>query len=382
MASHVKREPSIAESAIIKWRLLASGKFYTSICIKHRVASDTIAPVCCTVTESITSRSVYQAAAWPWRRIFAVTFLRMNRKLNSMSIRRDSKPTTGDAIRHACHERKLKLRSHGVHCDQWPSATLHDIETSSHSQETVLLYFHGGGYRNPLEEIGHMPVVLECAKALDAGRIFLLEYGLIPELQYPGQLVQAACALNLLLNQLGYRPDQVVIGGDSAGGNLALALLAHIKQPHPLSPTVERVPVDGELKGALLISPWVSNTTTAASYGENSKKDYLTREAVEAFVRLWAPKEELWGDFFQAPTDFWAGLQVKRVLFTVGGFEVFRDDVRTLATLMEAKSNKDSLVRFVETPAEIHVQPAVDAALRLPLCKSLLEILLWCRSLP
>lgn len=27
MASHVKREPSIAESAIIKWRLLASGKF-------------------------------------------------------------------------------------------------------------------------------------------------------------------------------------------------------------------------------------------------------------------------------------------------------------------------------------------------------------------
>ena len=147
-------------------------------------------------------------------------------------------------------------------------------------------------------------------------------------------------------------------------------------------PSVERVSIDGELKGALLISPWVSNTTTAPSYRENSKKDYLTREAVEAFARLWTPKEELWGDFSQAPTDFWAGLPVKRVLLTVGGFEVFRDDVRAFATMMEAKSSKESLVRFVETPAEIHVQPAVDAALRLPLCKSFLEILLWCRSLP
>lgn len=306
----------------------------------------------------------------------------MSRELKFMNARRNAQPTTGDSIRHACRERNLKLRSHEVHCDQWPSATLHEIETSSHSQETVFLYFHGGGYRNPLEEAGHMPVVLECGKALDAGMIFLLEYGLVPDLQYPGQLVQAACALNLLLDRLGYRPDQVVIGGDSAGGNLVLALLAHIKQPHPLVPKVERVPTGGELKGALLISPWVSKAFTAASYEENSKKDYLTREAMEGFTRLWAPKEEMWAEFFQAPANFWVGLPVGRVLLTVGGFEVFRDDVRTLAKSMEAKANKDSLVRFVETPSEVHVQPAVDAALHLPLCKSLLEILLWCRSLP
>lgn len=296
--------------------------------------------------------------------------------------RRNTQPTTGDAIRHACRARNLKLRSHEVRCDQWPSATLHEIETSSHSQGTVFLYFHGGGYRNPLEEAGHMPVVLECAKALDAGRTFLLEYGLVPELQYPGQLVQAAYTLNLLLNQLGCQPNQVVIGGDSAGGNLALALLAHIKQPHPLVPNLEQVSVDNKLKGALLISPWVSNTLTATSYEENFKKDFLNREALEKFIRLWAPKQEMWADFLQAPAGLLVGLPVERVLLTVGGFEVFRDDVRRLATLMDAKGNKDSLIRFVETPAEIHAQPVVDAALRLPLCKSLLEILLWCRSLP
>ena len=170
--------------------------------------------------------------------------------------------------------------------------------------------------------------------------------------------------------------------GRLAGENLVLALLTHIKQPHPFVLSVKRVPVDGELKGAFLISPWVSNTTTAASYKESAKKDYLIREAVEAILGLWASKEELWGNFFQAPTDFWAGRPVKRVLLIVGGFEVFRDDVHTYATTMEAKLNKDSLVRFVETPAEIHVQPAVDAALHLLLSKSFRKILLWFRSLP
>jgi len=298
-----------------------------------------------------------------------------------MDARRDSRPTTGDSIRTACLERELKLRSHVVQCDQWPSATLHEIELEPHLRERVFLYFHGGGYRNPINGPGHIPVVLECAEALGAGRVFLLEYGLVPELRYPGQLVQAANALNLLLGQLDCQAKQVVIGGDSAGGNLVLALLAHIKQPHPLVPEITRVSSDVKLKGTLLISPWVSETRTAASYEENAEKDYLTREAMEAFTRLWAPRKELWADCFQAPTSFWVGLPVERILLTVGGFEVFRDDVRTLATMMEAKSTKDSLVRFVETPSEVHVQPAVDAALRLPWCKSLLEILLWCRSL-
>jgi hypothetical protein len=99
-----------------------------------------------TITASITYASVYKAAAWPWRRIIGVTFLRTRRGLSGMDASRDSQPTIGDAIRHACLERKLKLRSHEVRCDQWPSATLHEIETTSHSQETVFLYFHGGGY--------------------------------------------------------------------------------------------------------------------------------------------------------------------------------------------------------------------------------------------
>lgn len=228
-----------------------------------------------------------------------------------------------------------------------------------------------------------MPIVLEASQALHdgAGRTFLLEYGLTPELQYPGQLVQSACALNLLLTQLKCQLDQIVIGGDSAGANLALALLAHIKQPHPVVPKIIRSSEEDRMKGALLISPWVSNTFTAMSYDENATKDYLVRDSLEVFTQLWTPKEELWADILLAPGDLLKHLPVERVLLTVGGFEVFRDDVRTLATSMGARPDKYSPTAFLETAAEIHVQPGVDAALGLPMCKSLLEILLWCRSL-
>lgn len=258
---------------------------------------------------------------------------------------------------------------------------VHEIPSVQHPRERVFLYFHGGGYWNPLNAPAHMPIILECSKALGVGRTFVLEYGLAPGLQYPGQLYQAACALNLLLGKLDCQLGDIVIGGDSAGGNLVLALIAHMKQPHSLVPAVRSLAGDSKLRGAVLISPWVSQTDTATSYAENSARDYLTREAMTFFTRQWAPKDEFWADLFKAPTEFWKDIPVKKALVTVGGFEVFRDDVQEMAKLMGARADKSSAVSFVEAPAEVHVHSGVDSALGLPFCKSFLEILLWCRDL-
>ena len=136
------------------------------------------------------------------------------------------------------------------------------------------------------------------------------------------------------------------------------------------------------MRGAVAISPWVSQIYNTVSLVENAPKDYLGPVSIENFTKKWAPKEELWANFLKAPADFWKELPVKRTLLTVGDFEILRDDVRDLATRMGAKADKESVVTYVEAPAEIHVQCAVDSALGLPFCNSFLEILLWCRSLP
>lgn len=325
----------------------------------------------------------YRSAQWPWRRILGVLFLRVMGKLSSYEAFRSLQKqlSTGDAIRTACEERKLQVISHHVACDEYPPATLHEINLDNNKlQDRVFLYFHGGGYRNPISGKGHVPIILECAKALGAGKTFVLEYGLTPELQYPGQLYQAACALNKLLVDLDYQPRQIVVGGDSAGGNLLLTLLAHIKQPHPLVPVVRLPKENSKLRGALAISPWVSTTYTARSYDENDSKDYLTRSRLELLNRAWMPKQELWADFLQAPAGFWATLPVDSMLFTAGGFEVFRDDIRALAASIRTETSS-KLLEYFEAPGEIHVEPAVDAALSLPRCKTFLEALRWCRDL-
>jgi hypothetical protein len=94
-------------------------------------------------------------------------------------------------------------------------------------------------------------------------------------------------ALDVLLNEQHLRPSQIILGGSSAGGNLVLALLAHLHDPAP---------------GV----PWM-------------------------FLDFWKPREEIWADIFRAGEDFWATLPVKRMAVTVGEFEVFRDDVVTMA---------------------------------------------------
>lgn len=72
-----------------------------------------------------------------------------------------------------------------------------------------------------------------------------------------------------------------MIAGDSAGGGLALSLLSHLLHPHL---DVQKVPLSVPLRGAFLLSPWVSFDTTDDSYTRNAEKDFL----VPAVMRYWA----------------------------------------------------------------------------------------------
>lgn len=119
----------------------------------------------------------------------------------------------------------------------------------------MLLYFHGGGFfcgspRTHRAITGRLARYLECP-------VFSLDYRLAPEHPYPAALEDALAAWRWLLAE-GYRPDRIWLGGDSAGGGLALSLMLACRQiglPQPA--------------GALLISPWTDLTCSAPSIAEN-----------------------------------------------------------------------------------------------------------------
>lgn len=186
------------------------------------------------------------------------------------------------------------------------------------TSKKVLLYFHGGGYVLPASP-GHWTWLYEGQQRL-AGRVdggfsvVVPEYSLAPGGQYPQQLREGAEVLRWLVEQMGYQPEnvssrstrlvvlcrllsdhvecprrmltqrQILIAGDSAGGNLSLALLLHLLHPHPSLPTLPKL--SAPLAGAVLISPWCKFATDDASFKRNAGSDMIAPAAVERWSNL------------------------------------------------------------------------------------------------
>jgi acetyl esterase/lipase len=85
----------------------------------------------------------------------------------------------------------------------------------------TLLYFHGGAYTIG-SPISHRGLAGRLAHAC-AARVFVVDYRLAPEHVFPAAVNDAVGAW-LALRELGIPPSKIVVGGDSAGGALALVV--------------------------------------------------------------------------------------------------------------------------------------------------------------
>jgi acetyl esterase/lipase len=189
--------------------------------------------------------------------------------------------------------------------------------------------------------------------------IFWLDYTLAPEKHYPTQLAQAIEILKYALST-GRKPSDIMIGGDSAGGNLTVAVLSHLMHPHPDS-SVERLELEGPLRGAVLISPWVSFDTSFPSCTTNLQKDYCPPGAVKRFGATWrgdAPQDN-YNEPFVAPKEWWTDLpaKVQDILITIGGLELAADSITGFAGKVE-ENHKGTTTVVLRN--EYHVAPAID----------------------
>ena len=99
--------------------------------------------------------------------------------------------------------------------------------------EVILLHFHGGGYAFYAGVSHHFVRVLAHHLGVT---IFAPDYRLTPEHPHPAQLDDGLAAYRYLLD-LGVAPGRLALIGDSAGGHLALMVLAHLRDaglPLPL----------------------------------------------------------------------------------------------------------------------------------------------------
>ncbi len=123
----------------------------------------------------------------------------------------------------------------------------------------------------------------------------------------------------------------MILGGDSAGGTIALDIVAHAKHQHPaIAPLAPESPY----KGLLLISPWVDLQMDGGSCEQNSDKDICTRQTLKSWAEAYlagVPSDN-YSAPCQASAEWWRGLQAKKVLVTAGREECLIDSVKQISS--------------------------------------------------
>jgi acetyl esterase/lipase len=209
----------------------------------------------------------------------------------------------------------------------------------------VLLFFHGGGYCSGSIR-SHRRMVTEAGRAAGA-RTLAVSYRLAPEHPFPAALDDALTAWRCLRKHVA--ATHVTVGGDSAGGNLSVALI------NQLGAAKEELPAC-----AWLVSPWTDLTMSGGTLATKEavdpiiSKDYLG-ELADAYVPAGMDRKDprlsvLYADLRGLPPT----------LLQVGSDETLLDDASRFAAAAGAAAVPVTLEIW---PHMIHAWPVWNAHL-------------------
>ena len=163
----------------------------------------------------------------------------------------------------------------------------------AHMKKYVILHCHGGGYST-----GSSVYARTLTSKLAAGTsmdVLCFDYRLAPEHPYPAA-------------------RDVIITGDSAGGNLALSLVLKLKEQERLLP-----------RGIVLMSPWTDLTGEGKTFQTKAELDpVLDKEYIDRMTKAYAPDMDLTDPYISPLYGDFGGFPP--VYIQVGENEILLDD--------------------------------------------------------
>ncbi len=175
----------------------------------------------------------------------------------------------------------------------------------------VILYLHGGAFILRLPNT-HTAFAAQFCAELGASA-FLPWYRLAPEHPFPAAPEDCFAAYRFLLDA-GYRPNDIVLMGDSAGGNLALSSLHLIRRAGLPCPAA-----------AVAFSPITDFAEISATWRLNRWRDpmYVVQGAVQPqrhYLQGASPVDPIASPYYGDLAGF------PPILLVVGGVEALLDD--------------------------------------------------------
>lgn len=186
------------------------------------------------------------------------------------------------------------------------------VTTPDVVKENVVLYLHGGGYvEGSLNS--HRGLGFRISQASNS-RVLLIDYRLAPENPYPAALEDAVSAYKWLIDKEGINPNNIIIGGDSAGGGLTAATLIKLRDINISLPAA-----------AVLLSPWTDLDITGDSIRTKRRIDpFVDASGLFFMANLYIGDEDPKNPYI---SPLYADLRgLPPLLIQVGTAEVLLDD--------------------------------------------------------
>jgi len=189
-------------------------------------------------------------------------------------------------------------------------------EATDHSP--VILFIHGGGFVFPQSPL-HRVMLAKLTHDIK-GRTFMVDYRLAPEHPFPAGLDDCLAAYQHLLDE-GIAPQRITIMGDSAGGNLTLAMMIALRD--------KGMPLPG--LGVTISAP-TDMTRDNPSHG--SPDDILHPRSVNRFSQSYVAGQDAYNPLI---SPLFADLHgLPPLLMYAGGGEALAMDSQRFAKAAEA----------------------------------------------
>ncbi|KAJ9474252.1 Abhydrolase_3 domain-containing protein [Pseudozyma hubeiensis] len=224
----------------------------------------------------------------------------------------------------------------------------------------VICYFHGGAGVTFNAGDLHMGQNLAKTFARNAGiDVFSVDYNLAPFAPAPVQLYQAVSAYLYLVDELGYAPEQIYIGGDSHGSWMTLQLERYLRSyKHILFENADSV----KIPGLVLLSPWIAPEDLSFKSREgNVGQDIIDLSyedwgvSAQGLKKLPFPLSDPWSTHSnKTPAEFAA---LPPCFIANGGCETLLDEGQHFANLLrKAKGlpTSTSNQRIILSPGELN----------------------------
>lgn len=183
-------------------------------------------------------------------------------------------------------------------------------------EDKVLLYLHGGGYCFSSAQ-AHRPLTWRLSR-MAKRPVLAINYRQGPNHDFEEWRDDALSAYQYLLDQ-GYDADNILIGGDSAGGHLTLLTLQALRDAGKPLP-----------KAGFCFSPWTDLSCESVSYKRNRFRDPMFASgAVTGLSRYFARARDPYDPLISPLHGDFSGLPP--LMVTAGSTEVLRDDARRVA---------------------------------------------------